>query len=91
MNLNTFYLIALECIDEGNSYGLKLGDIVYLYPSAIVQNSQKFTSNIEHAWMGDIEEAKKQARRIYKRGDFLPKIYEITRNIGANIYIDLDK
>lgn len=49
MNLNTLYLIALECIDEGNSYGLNLGDIVYLYPSAIVQNSQRFTNNIEHA------------------------------------------
>jgi hypothetical protein len=89
--LNDEYLIVMECINEANDYNLKLGDIVYMHPVAIVQNSQRFTDDVNLAWKGSLDDAKFQAKRIYKRGVFMPKIYEITRNIGANIYIDLDK
>ena len=82
--LNTLYLIQLECIDEGNAFGLKLGERVYA--SQCYSNKYQFTKNPNLAcvFYGK-EDAIMWAKFIYSKGDFMPRIREIIRKIGPNV------
>ena len=33
----------MECIDEGNTFGLNLGDIVYRFPIGVNPGTERFT------------------------------------------------
>ena len=90
--LNDLYIIEMECIDEGNAFGLKLGDIVYRYPIGTAPGTEKFTTDSNHAWMtDDFNAVKREATRIYRNGNFMPTIKVVYRNIGSEIYVDYDK
>ena len=88
------YFIELECIVEdydGIGGKLNYGDIVYLHPQGAAITCERFTNDIEYAWKTtDFKMAKVVAKEIYKKGNFLPNIKEIYRNVGAEIYIDYD-
>lgn len=82
------YIIEMECIDEGNSFGLKIGDKVY----AAGWDGSDYSSDINHASLAfDIEYAKEVAKRIYKNGDFYPRIRNIVRYIGNSINVNFDE
>ena len=86
------YIIEMECIDEGNTFGLNLGDIVYRFPIGVNPGTERFTDNIKNAWMsGDFKAVKKEATRIYRNGNFMPVIKTVNRNLGSEIYVDYDK
>lgn len=86
------YIIEMECIDEGNTFGLNLGDIVYRFPIGVNPGTERFTDNINNAWMtNDIKAVKKEATRIYRNGNFMPTIKTVNRNLGSEIYVDYDK
>ena len=81
------YLIELECIDEGNDFDLKLGDISYAAGFA----GCEFTYEQDDAWWtNDFDVAKEIAIEIYNKGNFRPKVKEIYKHIGAEIFIDFD-
>ena len=86
------YIIEMECIDEGNALGLNLGDIVYRSPIGVNPGTEKFTDNINKAWItDDFKAVKKEATRIYRNGNFMPAIKTVNRNLGSEIYVDYDK
>ena len=86
------YIIEMECIDEGNAFGLNLGDVVYRCPIGVNPETEKFTNNVNKAWMtDDFKAAKKEATRIYRNGNFMPAIKTVHRNIGDEIYVDYDR
>ena len=78
---NEQYFIELECIDEGNNFGLKLGEKVYATGFAACD----YVHNINDAnFYNDLETAKLNAAEVYKRGDFYPcvkKYSSIIQNI----------
>lgn len=82
--LNTLYLIELECIDEGNTFGLELGEKVYV--SKCDSHKYQFTKNPNLAcvFYGK-EDAIICAKFIYSKGDFMPRIHEIVRKIGPSV------
>ena len=85
------YFIELKCIVEDYDGPIKLGETKYLSPQTIVGISEEFTDDIEDAWKtADFKMAKYVAKGIYKNGNFLPKIKEIYRNVGSEIYVDYD-
>ena len=84
-NLKIQYLIELECIDEANEFGLKLGEKGY----AVAFAASDFTSDISNCNVyDDLDTAVFIARLVYRRGDFMPRIKEIIRKEGN--YIDFN-
>jgi len=82
-NFKVQYLIELECIDEANEYGLKLGERGYAVDFA----ASDFTHDINECNVyDDFDTAVLNARLVYKRGDFMPRVKEIIRKEGN--YID---
>jgi hypothetical protein len=79
------YLISLECINAGNSFGLNIGDVVY----AAGWDGSDFARDINNASLStDIEYTKQVAKRIYNEGDFIPTIKEVVRSIGNSVNFD---
>lgn len=86
------YVIVLVCLRNCIKYGLEYDEEVFYKTYYEIINEQKFVEDINEATIFDsLYAAKEIAKRVKERGDFEPKIYDIHRNIGANIYIDLDK
>lgn len=76
------YIIILECIDEGNSFGLPYGDISY----AAGWDGTDYTHDINNASIGtDLDYVKKVAKTIKDEGDFNPSIREIVTSFGKSI------
>ena len=66
-NFKIQYLIELECIDEANEFGLKLGEKGY----AVAFAASDFTRAINNCNVyDDLDTAVFNARLVYKRGDF---------------------
>lgn len=84
-NFKIQYLIELECIDEANEFGLKLGEKGY----AVAIEAYDFTRDINNCNVyNDLDTAVFNARLVYRRGDFIPRIKEIIRREGN--YIDFN-
>lgn len=84
-NFKIQYLIELECIDEANEFGLKLGAKGY----AVAFAASDFTRDINNCNVyDDLDTAVFNARLVYKRGDFMPRIKEIIRREGN--YVDFN-
>ena len=84
-NFKVQYLIELECIDEANEFGLKLGEKGY----AVAFAASDFTRDINNCNVyDDLDTAVFNAQLVYKRGDFMPRIKEIIRREGN--YVDFN-
>jgi hypothetical protein len=84
-NFTKLYLIELECIDEGNSFGLNLGEKVY----AAGWDGSDYAHDVNNAGQSsDIEYTKEIAKRIYDEGNFMPRIKEIVRYVGNEISVN---
>lgn len=82
MNMDKKYLIKLECIDEGNPFNLKYGEIVY----ACGFDGSDYTHNINMAATGmNLDYMKEIARRIDEEGYFMPSIHEVIIELGPSI------
>lgn len=85
---NDQYFIELECIDEGNDFGLKLGEKVYATGFAACD----YVHNINDAnFYNDLETAKLNAIEVYKRGDFYPRVKNVVRYVGHSIHINYNE
>jgi len=83
------YVIVLVCLRNHIKYGLELGEEVFYKTYYENIDEQTFVEDINKATIFDsLYDVKAIAKRVKNRGDFEPKIYDINRNIGANIYID---
>ena len=82
--LNTLYLIELECIDEGNTFDLELGEKVYA--TQCYCGKYSFTKNPNLATVfSDKDDVIMWCKHIYSKGDFMPRIREIVRKIGPSV------
>ncbi len=79
------YLISLECINEDNSFGLNIGDVVY----GAGWDCTDYARDINNASLStDVEYVKQIAKRIYNEGNFIPTIKEVVRSIGNSVNFD---
>lgn len=82
------YIIELECIDEGNLFGLKLGEVVY---AAGWDGTDYATSPDNASISDDIKYVKTVAKRIYNEGNFNPNIRIVHRIIDTDNYINFNE
>lgn len=86
--LSDLYFIEMECINNSNTFGLEIGEHVYRYPVGVNPGTERFTKNINEAWMtNNLEEINREAHRIFENGNFTPIIRVIKRSIDPNIVI----